>query len=61
MSKVQRVVTFFGRGIPDERFPKKCLVCRKPIRVREVWQAADNGEYKIIRHRSCIASRFVVK
>lgn len=42
-----------GRGVPGPGIPKRCLVCRKLVKVGDRWVSIDNGEYSTIRHESC--------
>jgi len=46
-------LTGFGSGVSADGSPKRCLTCRRLIRRGERWVSIDNGQYKVIRHRSC--------
>ena len=43
----------FGSGVPTGGLPKRCLKCRRLIRRGERWVSTDNGQYRVIRHKSC--------
>lgn len=51
--QVVHIITY-GHDMPDDRYPRKCLVCRKLIMAGDAWQADDNGEYIVIQHSACI-------
>lgn len=42
-----------GHDKPGKGMPKRCMVCRKPIKRGDVWRSYDNGQYVVIRHTAC--------